>query len=104
MGETRAIEAEGLVKNHGTKGGIHVSATSPDTGQQAALNGAPVRGVSIAAASDAAGSPGTGGARVPAAAAGPGPGRHRDRAIEDDGNRLAEVGHRPPRHHETIVY
>jgi EmrB/QacA subfamily drug resistance transporter len=37
-----------------------LSATSPDTGQQAALNGAPVREVSIAAASDAARSPGTG--------------------------------------------
>jgi len=37
-----------------------LSATSPDTGQQAALNGTPVREVSIAAASDAARSPGTG--------------------------------------------
>ncbi len=37
-----------------------MSATSPDTGQQAALNGAPVREVSIAAVPDAARSPGTG--------------------------------------------
>ncbi len=37
-----------------------MSATSPDTGQQAALNGAPVREAGIAAASDAARSPGTG--------------------------------------------
>jgi len=37
-----------------------LSATSPDTGQQAALNGAPVREVSSAAVSDAARSPGTG--------------------------------------------
>jgi EmrB/QacA subfamily drug resistance transporter len=37
-----------------------LSATSPDTGQQAALNGAPVREAGIAAASDAAGRPGTG--------------------------------------------
>jgi len=37
-----------------------LSATSPDTGQQAALNGAPVREVSSAAVSDAARLPGTG--------------------------------------------
>ena len=37
-----------------------MSATSPDTGQQAALNGAPVREVSSAAVSDAARLPGTG--------------------------------------------
>jgi EmrB/QacA subfamily drug resistance transporter len=37
-----------------------LSATSPDTGQQAALNGASAREVSIAAAPDAAGRPGTG--------------------------------------------
>jgi EmrB/QacA subfamily drug resistance transporter len=37
-----------------------LSATSPDIGQQAALNGAPVREAGIAAASDAARSPGTG--------------------------------------------
>ena len=37
-----------------------MSATSPDTGQHGALNGAPTREVSIAAASHAAGSPSTG--------------------------------------------
>jgi EmrB/QacA subfamily drug resistance transporter len=37
-----------------------LSATSPDTGQQAALNGVPVREVSKAAVSHAAGSPATG--------------------------------------------
>jgi EmrB/QacA subfamily drug resistance transporter len=37
-----------------------LSATSPDTGRQAALNGASAREVSIAAASDAVGRPGTG--------------------------------------------
>ena len=61
-----------------------MSATSPDTGQQAALNGAAAREVSTAAASVAA-SPNSGAAA--AAAAGPGARRHRDGTAHDRARR-----------------